>query len=489
MTRKLIPEGFLDRQGNIPRALSCGLEGIVIDVPWAALERTPDVYNLQYLHDKIEEARAVGLYVTLRVTAGEFAPVWLKALGSMELTNYTSGNIATKFTVPKWWEPQVLIHWTALQQVLAAEFDADPLVRQIQCCMVMLAYPETTVRWPLQGNKEVMLRAGLTWAKDRAAMVAQVAAMEPWHDTWVALACNPVEYIDPTISGRSAAELSLLINSWLDICPHLLLQNHGLGREVVGERLAMYSNFKAMQVAHPQQVAVTFQTQTLARLDTPPAVTLASCFVDAGRYNGSAVELPVGYDQRYTKGQYDQLRSALFTPPPPPPPPPVDDPKAIARAYVEGAFFGDGNPRSGATTVYTMRLNDSVGLKAIKDYARVAGIPYTVTVTNGIAVPSKNFPPNFLPANPTPITTPHLAGAFIAGFIPGEGNAQYHYVGDDPDPDHRQVVIDACALLGVEIRVDGQKMVMPHPEQLNNAYKAGLIPVKTWHRWPAPPHP
>lgn len=144
---------------------SAYLNGFTLKVNWSDLVSYPtgDInapsYDFTVIADALRYAADHGVRMRLRVTGGHFAPDLVKStVGSFLFhdINTPSGDYST----PKIWTAAYQQYWQDLQTALAAQFDGNPQLAEVEVCGWSLVSCEGML---LQGNKT--LSTGVTNAQ------------------------------------------------------------------------------------------------------------------------------------------------------------------------------------------------------------------------------------------------------------------------------------------------------------------------------------
>ena len=171
--------------------------GIVILASWRELQATQNsgLAENNAIDRALEEVREYNrknpqkpLGVKLRVWGGFVAPDWAKALGNGPI------NVVHKKprTVGAFWGPPYRKAWAHLQELLAAKYDDEPLIREVAVtsCMSFTAEPfflpgEATVKGPLE-------KAGFMPFEYKQCLNNAVSDYAPWKKTNVEVPLNPL---------------------------------------------------------------------------------------------------------------------------------------------------------------------------------------------------------------------------------------------------------------------------------------------------------
>ncbi len=190
-------------------SLADQVSGLVVQADWNQLEPgTPGRYDTAVLDKQIAYAKANGLSVRIRVTAGVAAPDYVKKLGGPPIPFYDHQQRRAT-TIGRFWRTDYQSRWQALMTYLATRFDADPTVREVNISGTGTISSETMLtfggdRIPGSGltNGQRMLAAGATEAQRRAALMADISFMQrTWTHTHTTLFAHPYVSLDSTTRG------------------------------------------------------------------------------------------------------------------------------------------------------------------------------------------------------------------------------------------------------------------------------------------------
>ncbi len=107
------------------------VSGMVAEAHWNQLEPgTPGRYDTAVLDKRISYAKAAHLTVRIRVTAGVFAPDYVKKLGGSPIPFYDHQQRKAT-TIGRFWRTDYQARWQALMSYLASRYDTDPTVREV----------------------------------------------------------------------------------------------------------------------------------------------------------------------------------------------------------------------------------------------------------------------------------------------------------------------------------------------------------------------
>jgi hypothetical protein len=296
--------GLLDRH-HVPPAQFRGIvTGFVVPVPWAALQPAPAAPLLANnpIDQAIAVARAQGLKLKLRVTAGIDAPEWAKRLGGAPVP--VSDFYGRKGTVGRFWSERFGQAYLQLQRELAARYDNVPELVQTEITRCTTMFAEPFLR---QGRTSESVRsliqAGYTDTADEVCQRQQVDAHRVWQRTRSGLSFNPYQRISP--AGEVVPD-EVFTERMMVYCKQMLssrcvLENHSIrsrGQNRWYDR--MYQAMRALGVP------IAFQTAAPTRIGN-----LMDTLNWAIEQGASSVELPVSYSTASSMAALDPIDQRL----------------------------------------------------------------------------------------------------------------------------------------------------------------------------------
>ncbi len=186
-------------------ATAVGVTSGVVDVPWSAIEPAQGAYTTAPIDAELATARANGIAVRLRVIAGTQAPTYAKQIGGAPIPFYDHQARAAT-TIGRFWTTAYQARWQALQRYLAAKYDGDRLVREVNIAgtgaisaEVMLTMGNDTIPGSTITNNSRLLAAGATETARRAALMNDITFMQnTWTHTHTTLFCHPYVSLAPS---------------------------------------------------------------------------------------------------------------------------------------------------------------------------------------------------------------------------------------------------------------------------------------------------
>ncbi|MEO8668681.1 MAG: hypothetical protein ABI399_09210 [Bauldia sp.] len=234
--------------------------GIVIVASWRQLQPTAGaaLADDTAIDEALRDVQAYNvsnpqrpLAVKLRVWGGFMAPPWAMSLGGLPIAVTHQGKSRL---LGRFWTEEYRHAWADFQEMLAARYDEEPLIREVSVtsCMTVTAEPfflptEDTVQAPLRGT-------GLTDAAYRACLSDAVADYAPWQTTRIVLSVNPFRAAAGPAASDPAFTEAVMAACRQSIGARCVLDNHDLDAAPPAAILPIYA---AMQRLGP---AIEFQT-------------------------------------------------------------------------------------------------------------------------------------------------------------------------------------------------------------------------------------
>jgi hypothetical protein len=257
------------------------LQGVVIVATWRDLEpsATSGIAANNEIDRGLAEVRKYNaehpnapLAVKLRVFGGFWAPTWVM--------DQTGGRIAVVHTNNQGVEhPRVLGHvwsdayrrrWAHLQEMLAAKYDAEPLLHEVAVtsCMMFTAEPFSIDTSPKALGP--LRQAGMTDAKYKTCLDGIASDYAPWKTTRFETPLNPFKDTD---SGQPVHDVAFTL-AWMQRCRahdpvRCVFDNHDLDTTVPKD---LWTVYEAMGESRAE---VEFQTGPASPKDLANTIRIA----------------------------------------------------------------------------------------------------------------------------------------------------------------------------------------------------------------------
>jgi hypothetical protein len=310
--------GLLDRRG-VPSnpAYAAVLSGFVGNLNWSSLQLIPTALVSGAIDALITICKQHNASspkypwsVFLRISGGEFAPVFAKSIGGAPLSNGTA-------TIGRWWTPAYTAAVTQLHQLLAARYDGTPEISGVglgQQSMTRYLEPLLKDDWDTGAGQTAVLGAGYSWTADLAEIKAHMAAGAGlWKKTQLHFSFNPAHVIGAATDNAATLALIDYARSLGIVIENNSLRANGAVWTAAGPTLDPHGPLYLVMYQHGRPFK-HIQTSTLGKMTGSAAslqATLAYATVGIG---AACVELPgdgAGYAV-LTPAQLDAFNAALY---------------------------------------------------------------------------------------------------------------------------------------------------------------------------------
>ena len=248
--------------------------GIVINVAWNQLQPSQsDPIDFSFIDGALADVRVfndnhptAALGVKLRVYAGSTTPDWAKAINDGPVPIYRNhagcAPPATlcPITVGKFWTPEFIAAWRALQTALAARYDDEPLIRQVAVTSCAAQTDEPFVATEDQGPDgeehahQILKDYGYTDALEQSCLSGAVDDYAAWKRTLIDYTFNPFNSIDGGLdSGFTTSVMEACREKLGARC---VLDNHALQWPEDSNLSAVYD-----EMSETLHAPINFQTQ------------------------------------------------------------------------------------------------------------------------------------------------------------------------------------------------------------------------------------
>jgi hypothetical protein len=241
---KFVPDlGEPDNSLDAVRKKPGLLQGIVILATWRSLERsaTSGLTENNEIDRGLAEVRkynaehpSAPLAVKLRVWGGFFAPEWVisESGGPIHVVHTNNKGVEKQRVLGHVWSEPYRKAWAHLQELLAAKYDAEPLIREVAgtSCMMFTAEPFSIDTRPTAVKP--LRDAGMTDAAYKACLDGIPKDYASWKTTRFETPLNPFKSTDgPKVQHDEAFTLA-----WMERCHKLepvrcVFDNHDLDAE------------------------------------------------------------------------------------------------------------------------------------------------------------------------------------------------------------------------------------------------------------------
>ncbi len=223
-------------------------DGIVINVSWAQLQRTPNSFDTTAIDQALNDARTYNqkyplhpLAVRLRVWPGSTAPEWAKNLDGPPIVIFHNSH---SVTIGHFWSPDYRKAWTTLQGELARKYDSDPLVLEVENSSCSSETDEPFVLPTDATSLANLHNAGFTDAAYRTCLRESYLSYQGWAYTHIEF---PINDFRATNSGAVVYDPSFAIqvlDGWRQqLGARATLSNHSLMETTTSRLSSIYSEF------------------------------------------------------------------------------------------------------------------------------------------------------------------------------------------------------------------------------------------------------
>ena len=195
------------------------LGGFAVVADWREVEPARGRYDFSFIDARVGSARSFGMGVRLRINAGTQAPDWAKAIGGAPVPTYDHQRKVSTI-IGRFWTPSYQAAWRELMATLAARYDANPTVREVNVSGTGVLSSEVmllmaTDKLPSTGrtNGSYWLAAGYTESQRQAALAGDIEFMASvWRQSRLDLCLHPMQMLDA--SGRVTSSVPVAMAVW-----------------------------------------------------------------------------------------------------------------------------------------------------------------------------------------------------------------------------------------------------------------------------------
>ena len=289
------------------------VHGFVAQVHWSEVQPTSgDSLVTTEIDQAVSTAAQYNMHLKLELLGGQFAPSWAM---NLPVTSGTSGPFQicnTRGATPQcgqighFWESDYEAAYANLQRLLAAKYDNNPVIEQVDITGCMTIFEEPLLRQGnLPANVAAYSQAGYSESANQGCERAQIQAHSVWQHTQSSLAFNP--YDQWTGSGFTPNES--YTESLVDYCRQVLGGRCVIGNDSIGKQMSIFgcsappagrAAAKSYSQLYTKEQCVGppiyFRTASPLKL-ARAGVSLATTIQWASTVGAASVELPAGYDQ------------------------------------------------------------------------------------------------------------------------------------------------------------------------------------------------
>jgi hypothetical protein len=282
------PDFVIDNVERFPEIFG----GIVINAAWSDIQPldTPGRIDFGVIDYPLNAVSAYNLAhptaplgVKLRVYAGSTTPDWAKRIGGGPVMLFRNpqgcASGSCPITVGKYWTPEFIARWRAFQALLAARYDADPIVRQVAVTSCAPQTDEPFVPSTDPQARANVRAAGYTDDAQRSCLMGAIEDYAAWKLTLVDYTINPFNSING--GSDTAFPLAVMRQCRAVLGERCVLGNHSLSAEPRTNDAALY---EAMQTLG---APINFQTEAPRAMDCLWTSTIARGVA----YGATAIEI------------------------------------------------------------------------------------------------------------------------------------------------------------------------------------------------------
>lgn len=283
-------------------AATNGINHILFRLQWSDLEPVAQgVYDWTTATTALNSLPP-GAYAKFGVQAGGHSPTWLKSLtGTVSVLNTKDSVTAV---CPRWWDSRMQTAWANLQLAMAAQFDADPRLKQVIACEAMTVYMEPFILGGDATSDQNLFTAGLNASVQATAISTMLTnTLNAWTTTRVELPLHTVWEVPQStgVLNQPWSTLRDFINPFAtQYGERLIFTDYGLGPtdtapSTANMTLATASSEYAWMSLRgngnqgPVGFQITFgtasanSTNTLATIQN--ALNMGGCYLEHSSYN------------------------------------------------------------------------------------------------------------------------------------------------------------------------------------------------------------
>jgi hypothetical protein len=222
----------------------------VILVTWNQLQPTgPDSIDTSAIDAAISNIAAYNashpghtMVGKLRVFAGVNSPQWAMNLDGPPISVSVNGRTAT---LPRYWTANYSAAWTGLQTLLAAKYDANPMIGEVAVSGCSSTTAEPFIHSFGPGITPILQAAGYTEAQYMACLTSMGAQYAAWTQTPLDYTFNTFTGIDTGNPVSNPAFTLQAMAAWRQSLGSArgVIANHGLQPNLTADAQQIYPEF------------------------------------------------------------------------------------------------------------------------------------------------------------------------------------------------------------------------------------------------------
>jgi hypothetical protein len=226
--------------------------GVLLLVSWDELEHVEGKLDVSRIESGLDAVRAYNrkypetpVRAKLRIFSGRNTPDWViaKSGGSVIIEDTKQQDIA----IGRFWTPAYRNSWKELQRLLAARYDAEPLLAEVavSSCATMTAEPFIMTLTP--ENLPKLHAAGFSDEGFKGCLIGALDDYSAWKRTNVDYTVNPFRNTD---SGKAQPD-EAFTNRVMEAFRRRfevrgIIANHGLQAEISERQAGVYAELKKL---------------------------------------------------------------------------------------------------------------------------------------------------------------------------------------------------------------------------------------------------
>lgn len=269
---------------------------MVINVTWDQLQ--PTAPGSLVPNNAIDQAlESIQLYnqtypltpitAKLRVWGGFTAPNWAKTISSGSYNGPVpiDSTIGSTGTIGLFWTTQYISYWRALQSLLAARYDSNPLISEVAVTSCASNTDEPFVSWLDNDTVTTLKSYGYTDQQQETCLSSAIDDYIDWNHTMIDFTFNMFHEIDNTPRIVEDPDFTIQVMEQCQASSRCILSNHALDSPLLAPDMFVYTEIQSLYSNNPDTTYVDFQTTSPALLNWCGAI------VNGTIYHGSSIEL------------------------------------------------------------------------------------------------------------------------------------------------------------------------------------------------------
>jgi hypothetical protein len=239
------------------------------------------------------------LAAKLRVWGGFVAPLWAKKIGGNPIAVVQNAGLPNEQhrTLGRFWTPAYRQAWANLQSMLAAQYDGEPLIREVSItsCMALTAEPFVVNTQPEVMNR--LRHNGFTDPLYKACLNGALDDYAVWKQTRLVLSLNPLHLVHVPGPGDPAFTKAIMRDCRNRFGAQCVFDNHDLNVPLAPPLCTIYAEMARLG---PE---IEFQTANIEPAQFPATIMFG---VNSG---ASSIEL---YQDFPNKGGFPAVPNATL---------------------------------------------------------------------------------------------------------------------------------------------------------------------------------